>query len=45
MRLIVLAFMTFSLVGCEVNQTSKPNSTSVKVDIGKGGVNVDIEKK
>lgn len=45
MRLIIFTLMLCFLIGCEVNRTTKPNSTSVKVDIGKDGVNVDIEKK
>jgi len=41
--LLVLAFAC--LMGCEASKVTKPDATTVKVDVGRGGVDVEIKKK
>lgn len=41
--LIVLSVVC--LMGCEVSKVTKPETTTVKVDVGQRGVDVEIKKK
>jgi hypothetical protein len=45
MKLLVVLLLLCSLVGCEMNKTTSPNATKVKIDVDKGGVDVEVNKK
>lgn len=42
MKLFLLALVSISLLGCDIQ---KPNTTKVQIDVGKRGVEVEINKK